>query len=873
MSYESLNKESTNQMESPVILTLDTYNVPSVVLSTKTEKELSLQLSKKLEVESKRNYESAQLAERLNYKNKLEEIYNSIKQKNSSNPNDFSEARLHDLEKESEQYSVQICFEEMKRASYENMLTREKSSRVALRARIEEAKIQLKKTEDLRLETNQVSSNHNHNNLQRQPLKSLREDNILTKLENSKRYLESLNTQIEGIKTKTEQHEQKVVYDQHKKEKLIGTINSLKFQKESYRSLIEKHKKFEAEYIKQYHMLMTIAKEQNINEVTNKKEEREIQAQSESNKQFENICKYKFLSGTLWEMKQELKRLKEKPARINETLSKEIILDKGEYNPDAVSRIYVKETRCLEEAKALVEEKLEFFRRAVGGVKSLLLKLQEVDINKETGKWRNLDAIAQVDEIYSYDTRPNFSQLLLILEWKVRGFYTMISQKVFHMLKIEETYGREKEDVVSQNIPDRGIVEANYFVKSTTEALLEKIGWTPPVFQTKKQIKVKNNANLASTLATVKETSSRTSKSENQNQHVNSRELSNPFANNISSKVLNTKLQRGHEKVNTEIEKIIKENDAINSKFLSSRAKKKFEVNHYKEKNYYNDMPGNGKKAKKVVSELTLQIEKEMSNCPPSMVNLTTETFEVLDKIKKSASGTLNLGKTKREKEFIQRSMPNFVSVVLSMKKARKGETIEKIASKCHLFPVDYKPFSIASIRPNTTSGTSFRELDDNKMRVTSEFNHQAILSLAKRIEQLKSLKQIEGLSQSSSGAFEDFCSVKKRQKPQSSSQQRIKTSQLLNNHSNALMVKKPVTKQLNKASCLRTMLQIIRDNNNNNNNASTERLLTPQVKYRGFRNIAAEKPSHYNLFTVKNNAYLKAVKIYSQKQQPPSSK
>ncbi len=150
-------------------------------------------------------------------------------------------------------------------------------------------------------------------------------------------------------------------------------------------------------------------------------------------------------------------------------------------------------------------------------------------------------------------------------------------------------------------------------------------------------------------------------------------------------------------------------------------------------------------KKKKRVTELTIRIEREMHARPAKVVTLATDTFEALEKMTKSMAESRKFAKTQHDLEVVKQSLPNFVNVITNMRRARRDEKIERIAKHCHYLPVEpatpvssSRLASPASARPSTAAAGSIGNLE-------------------RRLETLKSFKQIDGLPYSHANAFDAF--------------------------------------------------------------------------------------------------------------------
>lgn len=711
----------------------------------------------------------------LKRKIKLETEYEDLLKKTyNNNAQSFTVSRLDALEKKYEEYLEKNTVEEMNKRILSNILEKERKLRLNLSKAIEETKEDLKVTGDLGSEAEKVK------------LKEVKRaegvkqnQGFQLKIDQKQKQNELILQEIENSKKRVEEMEQQKLYKMQKEEKILMKIKIYKERREENEKSIRKFSLYKEEYanfIKKYQEMFKINTKQ---EIRLKKEANEIEEQTSNNQENEKLKSFFTLSNYYRVKNEEKNMLKSKITEDVIKLNKLSMLDKGEYNNDILSHTLVKNVVLIDDIIKNLEEKYEILRSVLSAIKCLLAKLNENDKELELATWYVPAEIADIGDISTAEMRPKISKLLLFLEQKIISFCSTALQKLEHLKKFEDS----PDDIDIYYLPNSGLAEfCTIFTqyanlsrsprrisrKSTLTAMPFKpiVGKAIPRcndWQNREQ-RDSNRCSLKEDKRNDVVTNSPYSecKPRRRDDHQNDMEELDMFTlnSNIKNVVSKTKSARvieklGNDMTEQEIKQIINQNKEMISCFSNKRCERKLEVL----RNQGKSLIGNKNQARKKsgVTTLSLQTENDIAKSPSEIVSMATEVFGPFDKIK---SSSIHVGLKNGHK-----AIPNMVSAILSMKKAKKSEQVEKIAQECkknfyldeHMDGRMETEHESKSTIPDNCFSKDISQIIREKLNRLSIENTKELNNFEKRINQLKSLKNIETLPKPRHTSFDFF--------------------------------------------------------------------------------------------------------------------
>jgi len=749
------------------------------------------------ELKFKENQKRYKIQEKLKEKSKLEAHFKQI-QRLYGEENIFTEQRLLKMQEECVVAEDTICFAEMDNIAYKNMLSKEQYEKLMIAKRIEDLKKKLKKADDLASEAVGVKKCADQRKQEEEEKTNCQEDlkninELRKKIENGRKTLENINKEISESQKRIDNVENNIINTKLRNEKHVKRIEKLR---ENVHKAVEMKRKFEIfqkVFEKQYNDLKATYNTTARNEILSKKDSYDIVLQTERNCISEKIELLKSKKEILYRLECELENAIEESFKQQKMLMQQKTMDSGEYNSDARAMEYVRGKEYLEEKMTMLEEKLGFVRKIISGVKHILYTLQGYDQDNETGKWHNLQEVAAIDEISNSGTLQKFSRLLLMLEEKINSVNFLISQKIQHqeiiknsltasekaeysppiilnishiekcreilenflnnrgtyagvaVEKDQDKQNQEKEEPVDINDDDLGkyIVENKIIKKS--EVLNLKAADDSPALEKEKKVEMPELSEQAFDIRRRK-----------RNRLI------------FIDQAIKTEVSP------EEISAYEQEQVALLEKFKKGRLNIKIgnaiKSHHMLGLNSTQSLQGNGQKSqkKKKLTNLTLEVSRAMKKRPSDVVEAATETFDTLYKIRKFDDERL-----RKELAANQKSFPNFLGVILNLKKSRNDEEIGKIAAKCNYF-VEKPLTALGSTRNymgSKISNASVRNKSNYNLNrqttdTAADMEEFVMGNMQKRIKNLHSLDRLEQWPTNSVTAFDTFCIKEKEDIP-----------------------------------------------------------------------------------------------------------
>ncbi len=763
--------KETKEDANALYYTLETYTVPDAgqMLSRKN---LATVMSEADSLKSRLNAVSYNVTIRENYRKRLHEQYAALLRENAqAETRARQEKRIVVLCAEEQSMADQIAFEQINTRAYTNVLKREEGRKLEAAARIEFCKAGIKKTQTLGEDTIKVEEEPRKAETEGQEnLRKISE--LRVKVEEGERQYVQAQREIAESKARVQRMDDETGYFAKKTWRLINTLKQIKKKREAYEEMKQRLVEYKREYETQYARLKREYDASNKEEILRKKDIKELQAQTENLVCQEKVDRLRTLTETCGRLKEELAQHRAEFERSHERMvERQRLLDKGEYNPDAVSKEYVEKAGGLKRYKWELEEKIDVVRNVISGVKHIIFRLQKNDRWSELGTWYDPSVIAAIDDISTSAARPKVSRLLLLLEQKIVAFFSLVMQRV-KALEEDAAVDDDNMDVELDYLPEGGALVCLGVLRDCLRRMTGQgdrsarvsrkftalnfpefrpiVGaGIPKIVERNKQAERMEAANAGEK-----------SESPMRRRGVPVLLGSDPGVDpdldmlSLTSNMLGMFSKRRLEKLERQPSlpvasphqsELENENVAICAKFASKRLKQKLEQGLPK------GTPRT-EQGKKHLTKLTLRIERQMADRPHQLVDMATRTFDVLDKMRRTGGETAIFGPKSKTSESIRKAMPNFVSAVVNLKKARKGERIEKIAQKCHYFP------GIRLFSTSTDFGATQKRISKPRLDPTKE----AMQDMDRRLANLKSLQQMETVPRRTClSAFDEFCGTR----------------------------------------------------------------------------------------------------------------
>jgi len=749
----------------------DTLSVSNKDLSPR---KLQTIMSQSENLKAKADFVEYTLLQRQRYKQKLIEHIHEIELTDLCTEEDPMVQKLNMLTENCQKYDKLAMTEQIQFDILTNMVKREIENKRKLEKLNEDCKRELESTEELgnnasvidtdKMKQNQMNINAEHDAIKAEYAKKIESGKQLI-AKYQKEVIESVN----NLKILVQEHS----YSYEKKIRLMKTVKRLKEQAENAVVLTEKLKKYLEIYKEQYSKYKEKFGSASRKDIIAQRNEAEIKQQTESNSHNEKIERLNKLTRKYYLLKEELSEIKAKYDKNSKQIQKQKMYDIGEYNPHALSKQYVEKSGILKNLITALEEKIDISRQTVGGIKHMLFRLYKYDKSFEMGPWKNLEVLAAVDDINLAETRAKFSELLLVLEEKIKIFVNLTMQRVSYM--------RDKKKEPDKNSVDDDVLISIVLSPDTVNSCVDLLDAymklrviSPTGLLRSRQsmyitnLELKNQIGIPiPKLIDHKKDPRKNSSSQNESQNESINEQHNEHASNapgmlsvpkrrildqngldqdfdllslagnmqeMFSKAKNRVSYNNSGVITPENNEYKSERTEISKKFFTARVKKKLEITRGNLSQ--NERAESSLKKKRRVNHLTIRIEEEMANKPHEIAEIAACTFDELNRFKRATPDNRGYTpRTRKERDLLQKSMPNFVSAVVNMKKSKRGEKIERIATKCRFFPIgSQEKYDLSN--PTSPKSRNFE--------------------LNRRLGQLKSLKQMERLPPRHT-AFDEF--------------------------------------------------------------------------------------------------------------------
>eukprot|EP01022_Parablepharisma_sp_SALTPOND_P015462 TRINITY_DN2186_c0_g3_i1.p1 TRINITY_DN2186_c0_g3~~TRINITY_DN2186_c0_g3_i1.p1 ORF type:complete len:1109 (+),score=102.08 TRINITY_DN2186_c0_g3_i1:1386-4712(+) len=697
------------------------------------------------------------------YKRKLMERYAEILKNEANCEKFYSEDRAENLQGACEEITHEIMRIEIDRNVYKNIIEREQEHQLNSRRMITEIKEKLRRTDELVVSAKSIDekfckAEKEDSNNDSENFEGIKKEIVKMKLQH-----ESLLRKIQESKDRIEKKEWSIKIQAKKREKLMKRIEMLVNKRKEYSVLKRKMLRYLYEYNKQYGSLKQTFQGNTKEEIMKKKEDYDIQKQTKRNHYMEATAKLNEMLMLHSKLKDNLVTLKAKSEAKKKTQKKEVIENQ-----------LIELQKSLKKAQHRYNEKILLVQKVINGIKITAARLQSFNQMRNLGPFRSLPDVALHRP---KDLILKCSQMLLLLERRIHISSFLIWQLHKHKNQSSEW---DSTQIITEYCPaEYANIVAEVSDKPKKKQRVKKLSGSlnkmlmsygkaiagkeiPLLVEGSKEgpdIKIPSLEKDAG-LDTSNDNNTEEDNYKNEENVLNlgyddnlDRLHSNAFDMLVRSSGRSPREMSGPFKV-CELDKTkraLDEETKINEKFVESRTKQKLELKRLNEvqsdPESYSDYREKMKE-KKRVTQLTVKIEEEMKKKPRKTVALATKTFDALEKLTKSMAEGYKFGKTKREIEMAHKSLPNFVNIILTMRKARREEKIEKIAKRCHYFPVD----NLSGIGPiktkqNLSSRRGSNETDQK----------EGLINLEKRIDNLKSFRQMETLPVSYVSAFDAF--------------------------------------------------------------------------------------------------------------------
>jgi len=743
-----------------------------------------------------------ELEQRLNYKKTLEIMLSDLTRKNEV----FEDPEITEESTEINKnlWHDKVLLAELDTRAYKYQLYRLKQYVHSVKNQVETIRGKLTKAEFLSIQANRVPHFHEENAGQNEE-----EQKVLEwqhKLENAKKQHQAILLEIEKMKERIIKRKNDDLYNELKMKKISEAIGKLREKRHQYNNLLTKLKSYELEFIRQHDNLTKVFQASKKEEIMAKKETRDIQMQSEQN---DYTCKIMILhdrSQFLVQLKQQRDNLIEQFKNQNNQNAKNYLFQKGEYYLNSNSGMYSNSVFEIMQIQRKLEDRFGFITKVIGGIKHIIYKLQKNDTEDATGSWYNLAVIAGIDEIDTNETRPKFSKLLMILEQKIQTLCAFFMQQIKHFevekYATEQTEIDPNRNIKQEYVLTKGVIECVKRIKNhleTKNTFLTKSGDASPqekdlnldIDEKDQRKPITGTAlpqfgrgGIRSKRTIIVEERFLSQKNANKGkikeiEEPDIAEDGSPIMKNMDITSINENIREvlfnlpySPSKLKEKAEPILaSENDKnlqtqLCQKFNQVRVKIKFDKEMKKSATRKFDLLKlqQQKGEKKRVTATTLEIANALKNRPPEVIELATTTFDALEKYKKSIEM-----KQKKDADPNHKLIPNFMNVLLHMKKSRGDETIGKIAAKCSYYPIETEEKNIVkkekSVLSNPQSPTNLENSTDSlyfsQSKPKNPLNEYDIYmnTIGSRLQNIRSLNQLEKLRPKGfTTAFDKYC-------------------------------------------------------------------------------------------------------------------
>ena len=479
-------------------------------------------------------------------------------------------------------------------------------------------------------------------------------------------------------------------------------------------------------------------------EIMRKKDTYDLELQSKRNLCQEKIALLKKYKEEYYYLTVELERLKVAKAKM---ISAELFL-----NDKNFSKEFTNDDDPLNKLKSIVEEKIGLMRELVGGIVHIMHILQIYDDYGES-IWQNLDLMTAVADIEEVGLIFKFSQLLMTLQEKFAAVIFTLLQRVSQL-------DAPKSALDDFKYAGCVVITANDYpqCKGEINKYLIKKRESSPLF-TKYQIRslaaYEHDDDLGKYII-AKDYTKLDQKFPLSNP---ADEIVPPTEEDVTEQVFDIRRHKTTRRIyNVPAPRPIPPKDYINEqsmitkRFCKGRVMAKIarEINLKNEKTEIVKNPIREPSQKKKINNLTLEVARAMKNKPQEIIDTATETFVTLDKIRR-----LNKERLQKEFEANQGMFPNFLCVILNMKKSRNNEAIGRIASKCSYFTQNDVGLRI----PRYAQAKVASRLFGYSTEVIADFDGHVVNNIQRRVKNLNALTRLDEWPSMTTNAFGTFCS------------------------------------------------------------------------------------------------------------------
>lgn len=676
--------------------------------------------------------------------------------------------------------------------TYRHVLQRTRVLVSLLRVRTQETKTELGKTDALVALAGETQS-------QSEAQGQLRENEALRlRLEAAGKVCVDVAKKITDVKARTRSMESAQRYQKLREERLRASIVRMRERKEHFQHMVAKLTLYHDEFARQHSRLTHVFHAEKKEEILRRKEQKDIELQSEQIAYAERVSRIQSLDSAYCELRKELAHLRASRDPADERTRVLRLYDRGEYSVDAPASEFVAHKMELRRVQGELEEKLGFVRRVVGGIKHILFKLRENDREDETGTWYDLSVVAAIADISTPETRPKFSKLLLILEEKISCLYTLILQKVKHLPVYMADVVIAPEEIADRPTPEVELIAEHSDITECCAVLRRYIDASAIVgTQTRGSSKTspaptENGSSRPFAGAEIPRVAGRFGRirrmtlvleppavqSLDQAQKTEEGEpdsVQRGFANldmmavneNAFELVLHQKRQTHRMSLSQaaialpskELEAVQREQASVRASFNKGRTKTKLLLSKEEltKSGTAATMPQHKRKGR--VTDLTIAIERAMRRRPTEIVDMATTTFDAMEKLRRGADV-----RSIKQVESNPALMPNFLNAILSMKRSRGCDDISRVASHCTYFtniPVSQPKDKLGKLSKPKYKANSF--CDDHRI--------DSVETILHRLANVRSLNKLESARPGFSTAFEKYyyhgCGASKLSLPQ----------------------------------------------------------------------------------------------------------
>ena len=635
----------------------------------------------------------------------LQQKLKTIKRANEDFKTEYPEQTLRKLKLHCSELKTTMHREEMQSLHYSIMLNKEEKNKQRLIKGIAKFKEEFKEIEKYAVDINGVTVDYDN----KKKLKFLYRNKELSneykeKIERAKEKYMRIVKSIEASKRRIDDMQNNINNKKKHNARYKQKISQYKNQITQYREIIEKFNLCMQVFTNKCSILKQMLKTINKDQVLILKDSNDIHLQT-----LKNLYKDKLY--LLREHKRKLHKLEDELKMKSLGNLEKVKKEKEE----SLLFDYMNYKDSLKKLTSTLKDKARFLSKITSGIIHIISSFK--DHNTYTNDQLSLNLLDLIGDINETGLLPKFSELLLILDQKFTATsFTIVQRISLRTLQASEPqYAPEYIGPITFDISDiaqwRTIMK-NYLkkLKAPSANLLKPV-----------QVEdVYDNDDLSKYI----ERPNRSVKAIEYMEHafdVRKRPSRLVFNSQPPSPVV----------AEEDYKEQAKASEEFNKKRLKVKIEKEVGSIHSSTKS-----PLTRKIHKRHVNSLTLEVMIGMKNKSEELIETATEAFHTLDKIKRLGNDNF-----KHELKTNKKLTPNFLSIILNMKKSKNNERIRHIAPKCNYFSLK----KLDKQRVNSVPNAS--DIDMNEMR--------------KRVMNLNNLSKLKSAN-SSPNAFDVFFSKTK---------------------------------------------------------------------------------------------------------------